>query len=442
MSEVSPILSLPYLQPAQAQKHVTHNEALALLDLLVQLVVEGFDAATPPALPAEGEVWALGAVPTGAWAGQAGRIAAFSGGAWRFVTPRIGWRAWGRAESGLRVWDGSLWRGLADLLGFESLDGLGINTAADPVNRLAVAAPAVLLTHDGAGHQLKINKASAADTASLLFQTGYSGRAEMGIAGSDAFAIKVSADGSGWQTALSFAAGSGLASGSAVQSGPADTTAGRLLTLGAFGLGATLVSSDLDDATTPGFHSCTAAAAHAPVAAAGTLIVQRPAAGDDLVTQIFQAGAADGRLHRRHSTDGGASWTGWRLIYDQAGILGPVGQAGGIPTGALIERGSNGNGRYARFADGTQICTHELSLDAPSSASGAVFRGATATSWTFPESFAAGSTPALSASGGPGLDLWFSLAAAGAAGATVRAFRASASSTAPVVSVSAIGRWF
>ena len=55
---------------------------------------------------------------------------------------------------------------------------LGINATADATNRLTVSAPATLLTHEGAGHQLKINKALPADTASLLFQSGWQGRAE------------------------------------------------------------------------------------------------------------------------------------------------------------------------------------------------------------------------------------------------------------------------
>ena len=38
-------------------------------------------------------------------------------------------------------------------------------------------------------------------------------------------------------------------------------------------------------------------------------------------------------------------------------ILGTVSQSAGVPTGAVIERGSNANGEYVRFADGTQICT-------------------------------------------------------------------------------------
>ena len=79
---------------------------------------------------------------------------------------------------------------------------LGVNTSADTTNRLAVSSAATLLSHAGAGHQLKLNKNAAADTLSLLYQTNWSGRAEMGLAGSDDFELKVSADGSTWTTAL------------------------------------------------------------------------------------------------------------------------------------------------------------------------------------------------------------------------------------------------
>ena len=77
----------------------------------------------------------------------------------------------------------------------QSVGQIGVNTSADATNRLAVSSAATLLTHAGAGHQLKINKAAPVDTASLLFQTAFSGRAEMGLAGNDAFSVKVSADG-------------------------------------------------------------------------------------------------------------------------------------------------------------------------------------------------------------------------------------------------------
>jgi hypothetical protein len=79
---------------------------------------------------------------------------------------------------------------------------LGVNASADPTTRFAVAAAASLFNHAGAGHQHKINKNAAADTASLLFQTGFSGRAEMGTTGDDDFHFKVSADGSAWHEAI------------------------------------------------------------------------------------------------------------------------------------------------------------------------------------------------------------------------------------------------
>ncbi len=79
--------------------------------------------------------------------------------------------------------------------------GLG-GSAADATNRLSINAPASLFNHAGAGHQVKVNKAAATDTGSFLFQTGFSGRAEFGLAGSDDFQIKVSGDGATWFNAL------------------------------------------------------------------------------------------------------------------------------------------------------------------------------------------------------------------------------------------------
>lgn len=79
--------------------------------------------------------------------------------------------------------------------------GLG-GATADATNRLSLNAPASLFNHAGAGHQIKVNKAAATDTGSCLFQTGFSGRAEFGLTGSDDFQIKVSGDGATWFNAL------------------------------------------------------------------------------------------------------------------------------------------------------------------------------------------------------------------------------------------------
>jgi hypothetical protein len=94
----------------------------------------------------------------------------------------------------------------------ETLARLGVNASPDAVNRLAVAADASLFTHDaGGGHQLKLNKAHAADTGALLLQTAWSGRAEIGLCGDDDLHLKVSADGAAWREALRLTAATGTA---------------------------------------------------------------------------------------------------------------------------------------------------------------------------------------------------------------------------------------
>lgn len=209
MSE-SPHLGLGYLAPAQAQKHVTVNEALRRLDALVQLGVLDRTLAAPPPGAAEGDRHIVGPAATGAWAGHDGEIAALLDGVWTFIAPKPGWLAYVAAEAEIVVFLSGAWMSaLGSLSSLEGLVRLGVNTTADAVNRLAVASEAVLMTHDGAGVQLKLNKAASADTASLLYQTGYSGRAELGLAGSDGLQLKVSADGAAWITALAVDPASG-----------------------------------------------------------------------------------------------------------------------------------------------------------------------------------------------------------------------------------------
>lgn len=68
--------------------------------------------------------------------------------------------------------------------------------------------------------------------------------------------------------------------------------------------------------------------------------------------------------------------------FNRANILGPVGQASGVPTGAIIQRGSNANGEYVRYADGTQICWSTTPSLVPPA-------GLASFLWTFPIAFAA-----------------------------------------------------
>lgn len=423
MSDQSPRLALPLIQPSQAQKHVTHNEALALLDFAVQLAVEEAGALVPPEVPQEGFLWALGEGPVGAWAGQGGMIAGILDDAWRFVAPRDGWIALDKATGRLLRQDGGTWVALAppDL---DNLDGVGINAIHDAANRLVVSSAATLFNHEGAGHQLKINKAAAGDTASLLFQTGFGGRAEMGIAGTDDFAIKVSADGAAWSTALQFDAASGVAMGTAVQQAADDAGAGRLLRVGAFGWGqdggqAVPVLNDLDAlGTASGVYAVSGATAGAT--GAGTCLILRAGAGD--LSQIFIA--SDGQTMAFRSAAGGV-WGSWSAL-------------GGAHN---TTRATAASRSYARYPDGTQICQHILTLDAPDAAEGAIFRGAGQTSWSYPAPFAVGTLPTLTASVVAGAGIWTSTVAGDHLSGALQAHAATSTSTAPQVMVTAIGQW-
>lgn len=202
----TPNLALPYILAAQAQKHVTHNEAIRALDAVTQIGVASRSLTVPPASPAEGICYIIPSAATGAWTGTAGRIAASQDGAWMFYTPRSGWIAWIADEATAAVYSGTAWSAL-----IATVPTLGINATADTTNRLTVSAPATLLNNAGSGHQLKINKASAPATASLLYQTNFSGRAEIGTTGDDDFHVKVSADGTTWRDAIVIAAATGKA---------------------------------------------------------------------------------------------------------------------------------------------------------------------------------------------------------------------------------------
>jgi hypothetical protein len=205
----TPRLSLPQIISGQALKHITHNEALMRLDALVQACVEASTVTAPPTSPLEGEAWIVPASATGAWAGHGEELAAFQAGAWTFYDPAPGWQVFDKATGTLCIFSGTGWIAVAAT--GAGLPQLGINADADTTNRLSIAADATLLNHDGAGHQLKLNKASAGDTASVLFQSNWSGRAEMGLLADNAWRLKISGNGSTWTNAVVIA-GDGSAS--------------------------------------------------------------------------------------------------------------------------------------------------------------------------------------------------------------------------------------
>lgn len=196
-------LDLPLIAAEQAQKHLTHNEALLLLDAAVQLRLTARDVIEPPEAPEFGQTFAIGAEATGAWGGQGGQLASWTAGGWRYLQPQAGWVAWDQTLAAPVIFDGSAWRAL-----LANLEGLGIGTMPDAVNRLAIRTEAALFTaipggEGGNGNlRLTLNKETGPDSATLIFQSGWSGRAEIGLSGNDDFAFKISPDGVEWLPAI------------------------------------------------------------------------------------------------------------------------------------------------------------------------------------------------------------------------------------------------
>ncbi|WP_375411221.1 DUF2793 domain-containing protein [uncultured Bradyrhizobium sp.] len=212
----TPNLGLPFIEGGQAQKHVTHNEALRILDAAIQIAVLDLTRTAPPPSPAEGERHVVASGASGAWAGQGNAIATWQDGAWAFLTPRTGWCIWSVADAIVFVFDGAHWRDLRDLpVTLDNATHVGINTTASSPNLLSVKSNAALLSaiavaNGGSGDaRLQISKESALKTASVVFSDAFSGRAEFGLVGTDAFKLKVSADGSAWIDAFSIDQSSG-----------------------------------------------------------------------------------------------------------------------------------------------------------------------------------------------------------------------------------------
>jgi hypothetical protein len=201
MADQTPTLHLPYIMPSQAQKHVTHNQALEILDAVVQLSVIDADTSSPPPSPEEGDRHIVGPSATGAWDGHETEVAVARPGGWIFVAPITGWLAWVQDAERLVIFDGDAWISVAESA-FNPTPLVGVNATADLTNRLAVSSEASLFSHSGDDHRLKINKAAAGDTASILLQSGFSGRAELGLAGDNSWRLKTSADGASWSEAI------------------------------------------------------------------------------------------------------------------------------------------------------------------------------------------------------------------------------------------------
>jgi hypothetical protein len=166
---------------------------------------------------------------------------------------------------------------------------------------------------------------------------------------------------------------SGLGLGSAatatVTTASADTTAGRLLKVGDFGIGAQGPITTPNAAFVPGFYSFSPGAAGAPsqlAGSGGSLIVNT--LGGNYVQQICMSvpGSTSNPFIAIRHFDGTGNPGPWRTMMHTANIVGAVSQSGGVPTGAVVEYGTNTNGSFIKWADGTMVCIRTIVCTAAS----------------------------------------------------------------------------
>jgi len=109
MTDATARFSLPYIMPAQAQKHLTHNEALRYLDVLIHLNVIDAQRTLPPETPDDLDTYIIPTGAMGDWSGRDGQIAIWMDGIWQYAPPVQGCIAWVDAVQALTIYKGADW---------------------------------------------------------------------------------------------------------------------------------------------------------------------------------------------------------------------------------------------------------------------------------------------------------------------------------------------
>lgn len=235
--------------------------------------------------------------------------------------------------------------------------------------------------------------------------------------------------------------------GAAVQSDFTDATSGRLLKVGAFGLGGSdLAQVRLDDGQQDlpsGFYAGGGSSADPTTFPSGNAqykpflnLTRRVASGNYGQVRMYFGETIN--IYEKSALT--AAWEPMHSLVSREQLLGTVSQTGGLPTGAVIERGANANGEYVRFADGTQICTYTPGsfLNATES-TGNIYQSTSPGSWVFPAQFV--SAPVCTAS--PRSDIaWANCQATSTTTASVRMFSPTSLVGALTQELKAVGRWY
>ena len=153
------------------------------------------------------------------------------------------------------------------------------------------------------------------------------------------------------------------------------------------------VGTDLNTVVTSGFYAFNGTPVNGPSGVVDSVMtVSSPLGADSVISQTV-VDYSTGESYARGGYIPGNLWSPWRQLatttyaqaaadarYGKNNILGTVSHASGVPTGAVIESGSNANGQYVKFADGTLICTAFLSLEFANTSN-------LHAAWTYPAGF-------------------------------------------------------
>ncbi|MGH6996277.1 MAG: DUF2793 domain-containing protein [Stellaceae bacterium] len=186
----TPRLALPAIEAAQAQKHVTHNEALALLDCLVQIAVANRALTAPPTSPTDGSCYIPATGASDAWSGWDGQLALYSGGGWLKLTPVSGLKAWVTAERLTVTYEDGVWR-----------DGIALTASG---GRVTLRAKEEELTLTGAYVQTA-DTAFIPDRAIVL---GVASRTTLAITGATSYGVGTAGNATLFGNTLGIALGS------------------------------------------------------------------------------------------------------------------------------------------------------------------------------------------------------------------------------------------
>lgn len=187
MSTNSVNLNLSYLAAAQAQKHVTVNEALRIIDAAMFLTVIDRNLTTPPSTPTEGDRYIIPSGASGAWTIKTNQIAVWVDSAWLFLTPHSGWRAWVEDEGCEVRFNGTAW-------------GVLVSTAHGASTALKILEEEVTVSGANTNTSIQIP-----DRAVVI---GVSTRTTVSISGATSYDCGISGDASKFGGSLGIAAGS------------------------------------------------------------------------------------------------------------------------------------------------------------------------------------------------------------------------------------------